>query len=326
MTVRKLSEARWRVGYTAGRRARGISFPSALMLVATFVAAIAAIAAGEFPSAVSLVVIAATSAYSMGRSVPSGARVALTEEHKLLMRRVDVLSAERRFLAEQIAALADGAPAVTRAALLERADLSREVRAKLEELYRRDAEVHEQLRLARDLLAAYRIAHSGSRPRTSVRRGHFRRRGRVLAPLKLSSGLTSLAVVLAGRRRDEARLQWRDQLEGAPEDGIIVTPARRVRYSIGFVVAALHYRLSDIVAPGWRVIDWLLATHSRTDSFAALAVGGQAIYIMKAHGLDILLTEGPAWMLATAGGIVGGAMWLRKNRGIKPQEARQPAE
>ncbi|MFE5792940.1 hypothetical protein ACFQ8C_10210 [Streptomyces sp. NPDC056503] len=307
-----------------GRKEERFSIPAVTALLATIVTAFVALLHRELLAGLALTVSGMILTLAMGASISTGP--VPTEEHQLLMRRVAALSAMRRVLAAQIAALADAAPGTSRSAVLNRADLGSEVRAELQELYERDAEVHQQLRAALDALTAYRITHSTSTPPPPTLRARTRKWGRVLAPLKLSSGLTSLAVSLAGRRREESRLQWRDQLEGAPEDGIVVSPALRVRYSIGFVIAALHYRLSDVAAPGWRVIDWLLARHSRTNSLVASAVGAQAIYITWAHDLDTLLTEGSAWLLATGGGIVGVAVWLRKNRGIEPTDAREPAK
>ncbi|MFE4658157.1 hypothetical protein ACFRFJ_15920 [Streptomyces hydrogenans] len=242
------------------------------------------------------------------------------EGYRRLVAQYMELQAEHRMVREKCDEL------VCARASLEGGELSPDQTDELRALRVRYAVLTQKMRLAQDTLAAIHISLQGRRPQSSALGKRVRGWRKALASVKLSSGLTSLALALAGRRREESQVQWRDQLEGAPEDGIIVTPAMRVRYSLGFVVAALHYRLSDIVAPGWRMVDWLLATHSRTNSFVALAVGGQAIYITWAHGLDILLTEGSAWLLATGAGIVGVAVWLRKNRGIEPPDARQPAE
>ncbi|MFK3734555.1 hypothetical protein ACI2LJ_30300 [Streptomyces sp. NPDC088090] len=147
-----------------------------------------------------------------------------------------------------------------------------------------------------------------------------------LTATRLSSGLTSLAVALAGRRRSDAQVQWRDHLEGAPEDGITVKPAMRVLHSFGFIVAALRYRLSDLAAPGWRVIDWVLARNSRTNSVTALGVGSHVIYIVGEHGLEILLTEGLSWLAGSGACLVGLQLWLRRVRNITPADARQAEE
>ncbi len=147
--------------------------------------------------------------------------------------------------------------------------------------------------------------------------------GLSLATVRTAGGLAEVALALAGRRREESRIQWMDQLAGAPEDGIVVTPGMRLRYSFGFVIAALRYRISDITVPAWRLIDWTLSAHSRTNFVIVSAVGAQIIYIQWIHGLDTLLTAGWAWCGGCGGTLVGLALWLRNVRGIKPADGRQ---
>lgn len=146
---------------------------------------------------------------------------------------------------------------------------------------------------------------------------------RSVASTYVTGTLTSLALLLAGRRREESRIQWTDQLSGAPENGIIVTPGMRLRYSAGFVLAALRYQISDIAALAWRPLEWVLSKNSRTNPALVSIVGAEIIYIQWNHGLDVLLTEGWAWCAGVAACAYGLARWLRQVRGIETVDGKQ---
>ncbi|MFD7291818.1 hypothetical protein ACFV9W_00895 [Streptomyces sp. NPDC059897] len=76
-------------------------------------------------------------------------------------------------------------------------------------------------------------------------------------------------------------------------------------------------RLSDMGAPFWTPVDWLLRAERRTNTLIALVVGAQAVYIVGDGGLAALVTE--IWEPCA---ILGGALyvlarWLRRVRGIE---------
>ncbi|MFE7889522.1 hypothetical protein [Streptomyces sp. NPDC057412] len=128
---------------------------------------------------------------------------------------------------------------------------------------------------------------------------------------------TRLAVLLAGRRRSYLSQDWATFLAGSPEDGVKFSVRRQFVLALGFLFAALRMRMSDLVRPAWRPVDWLLRTPSRTNAFIASVVGVQAIYIVGHDGLAALVTE--VWEPC---GIAGASLfaltrWLRRVRGIE---------
>ncbi|MFZ4206796.1 hypothetical protein ACOZE4_18360 [Streptomyces griseoincarnatus] len=139
------------------------------------------------------------------------------------------------------------------------------------------------------------------------------------------AGTTSLAVLIAGRRRD-LRSAWFADLAGAPEAGIRLTQSQKRRLAFGFLAAAVVMRMRDMGAPLWRPVDWLLASDSRTRTVTVVVVGAQVIYIQATAGLQMLLTEGWAWCGACGVAVSALFKWLRHVRGIHPRPAPQPPE
>ncbi|MEU6965957.1 hypothetical protein [Streptomyces chrestomyceticus] len=141
---------------------------------------------------------------------------------------------------------------------------------------------------------------------------------------RVSARLTMIALALAGSRRETVRAEWAAHLAGAPEEGFTVRPAARVRYSLGFLLAAFRFRLSDLAAPAWRLVDWVLATDNRVNTAISSVVGAQAIFIVGDGGLQALITE--VWEPC---GLLGGALYLlvrflRRRRGIEIAGQRPP--
>ncbi|MFD7669105.1 hypothetical protein [Streptomyces sp. NPDC059788] len=134
---------------------------------------------------------------------------------------------------------------------------------------------------------------------------------------RVSARLTLIALALAGSRREAIRDEWEAHLAGAPEEGFTVRPAVRVKYSLGFILAAFRFRLSDLAAPVWRPVDWVLAADNRVNTTISSIVGAQAIFIVGDGGLQALVTE--VWEPC---GLLGGALYLlvrflRRRRGIE---------
>ncbi|MGW7359450.1 hypothetical protein ACWGI0_23160 [Streptomyces sp. NPDC054802] len=141
-----------------------------------------------------------------------------------------------------------------------------------------------------------------------------------------SGGLTAVALAIAGRRREAMRVQWQSHLAGAPEAGFRVTPWVGVRDAIGFVLAALRLRVRDLTAPLWGPVDWVIASASRTNTTITAAVGALIVYIQWRDGLHVLITEGWGWCGGCGAALYGLALWLRRVRGITPQEEKPSAE
>lgn len=133
----------------------------------------------------------------------------------------------------------------------------------------------------------------------------------------LVSGLTGLAVAIAGVRGARLRDTWQADLAGAPEEGLTMGRRQQLGHAMGFVVAAVRMRSHVLSAPLWTPVDWLLATESRTRTLIAMTVGGQVLYIQKTDGLYTLLTEGWGWCGGCAVALHFLFQWLRKVRGIE---------
>lgn len=133
----------------------------------------------------------------------------------------------------------------------------------------------------------------------------------------LVSGMTGIAVVIAGRRGARLRDTWMADLAGAPEEGLTLSRWQQVWHASGFMIAAVRIRSHAISAPLWRPIDWVLACESRTRTSITLAVGVQVIYIQKHDGFYSLVTEGWGWCGGCAVALHFFAKWLRKVRGIE---------
>ncbi|MFE9827010.1 hypothetical protein ACFYSH_33715 [Streptomyces sp. NPDC005791] len=125
------------------------------------------------------------------------------------------------------------------------------------------------------------------------------------------------ASFVAGTRRAHLRDEWAALLAGDPENGIVLSASRRMRYALGCLWAAARMRAHDLVGPLWLPVDWLLSNESRTNRFIAMAVGGQAVYVVGSGGIPALVTEIWEPCALFGGGLYILARWLRRVRGIE---------
>nr|WP_244189780.1 hypothetical protein [Streptomyces incarnatus] len=126
-----------------------------------------------------------------------------------------------------------------------------------------------------------------------------------------------LAYLVVGERRAHLREEWAAVLTGDPDNGIVLSPGRRMRYAIGFLWAALRMRMRDLAAPLWMPVDWLLSAESRTRGAVALTVGAQVVYVEYQDGFHALVTEGWGWCAGCGVALRLFVGWLRKIRGIE---------
>ncbi|MFC0601118.1 hypothetical protein [Streptomyces palmae] len=131
-----------------------------------------------------------------------------------------------------------------------------------------------------------------------------------------------LASLVAGSRRAHLRDEWAAILAGDPENGVTLSPRRRMGYALGFLLAALRMRLRDLTAPLWLPVDWLLSVESRTHALITAVVGAQALYIRHQDGLHALVTDGWSWCGACAVALRLFTGWLRRLRGIELASTR----
>jgi hypothetical protein len=142
------------------------------------------------------------------------------------------------------------------------------------------------------------------------------RRALAWARRSLVSGLTDLAVAVAGDRGARLRDTWMADIAGAPEEGLTLSRWQQVGHAAGFMIAAIRMRSRALSEPMWRPVDWVLASESRSRSVITLAVGALVIYIVKHDGLHGLLTDGWGWCGGCAVALHLFFRWLRKVRGV----------
>jgi hypothetical protein len=163
---------------------------------------------------------------------------------------------------------------------------------------------------AADILDTFTSEHTNM---LSLRQFHERQVGRAWG----HGRALGVAAMIAGRRRSHLRDEWAAVIAGDPASGLVLTRAERRRLAAGFVFAAVRMRVKDLATPLWLPVDWLLATEPRTRTFIALAVGGQAIYIVGDGGLAALFTEIWEPCGAFGGALYALSRWLRRVRGIE---------
>jgi hypothetical protein len=133
--------------------------------------------------------------------------------------------------------------------------------------------------------------------------------------VRAASRTTELASWMAGRKRAYLREEWAAILAGDPENDLLLSPVRKMRYALGFVKASLLYRLTDLAAPLWHAVDWVLSVKPRTNTFVAFLVGAQAVYIADTYGIWVAICCS-LYCLITLHTIV---YLLRRMRGIEAE-------
>jgi hypothetical protein len=77
--------------------------------------------------------------------------------------------------------------------------------------------------------------------------------------------LTDLAVLMAGRRRLALRDEWHAHLAG--ESGHNPVTLRKIGQALGFLAAAIRYRLADSAELAWRPADAVLGSRALSNLF-----------------------------------------------------------
>jgi len=132
-------------------------------------------------------------------------------------------------------------------------------------------------------------------------------------------GLTSLAALLADRKRPALRDEWRAHLAGeSGHDPITWTKVREAR---GFVVSAVRFRLSDAADLAWRPVDAVLGSRPLSNLLAWGPVIVMLVAIVRRDGRfglvadiqDPIALGGFLYIVIRAG---------RRRRGVKPPEPK----
>lgn len=132
-------------------------------------------------------------------------------------------------------------------------------------------------------------------------------------------GLLYLAVLLAGRERSSLRDEWRSHLAGETGRGL---PAdQRVRAALGFLVAAVRYRLQDAAGIGWKVTEVVLKSRRWSNVVVFGPTGMAAIIILRHDGAAGMLASYES--IAAFGGTLYGLVCVgRWYRDVKPPEPK----
>lgn len=138
-----------------------------------------------------------------------------------------------------------------------------------------------------------------------------------LESVRASSRTTELASWMAGRKRAHLREEWAAILAGDPENDVLLSPLRKMRYAMGFITASLVYRLTDLAAPLLHAGDWVLSVKPRTNTLVAFLVGMQAVYIADAYGIWVAICCS-FYCLIT---LLAAVYLLRRWRGIEARSA-----
>jgi hypothetical protein len=149
--------------------------------------------------------------------------------------------------------------------------------------------------------------------------GHASRRRLVRRTVPYHRSLTSVAVVLAGRKRSMVDEEWRGHLLGEHVSGL--TQREQNRAARGFVLAAIRYRVQDAVDLAWRPADAILGSRLLSNLFVWGPVAVLLVVIYRHDGRYGLVADiqDPACLGAVLCGAIRTGRWWR---GVKPPEPK----
>lgn len=132
--------------------------------------------------------------------------------------------------------------------------------------------------------------------------------------------MTGLAALIAGRKRHPGlRDEWRSHLAG--ETGLGLPAGPRIRAALGFVVAAVRYRLRDVEDLMWILADRVLRSRVLSNLAVLIPTTGMALFIFLHEGtLGVMKAMESIGM---TGGLLYGLVRVgRKLRDVKPPDPR----
>ena len=134
-----------------------------------------------------------------------------------------------------------------------------------------------------------------------------------------AQGITNVAVLLAGRKRSSLRDEWRSHLAG--ETGRGLPSGQRIGAALGFIVAALRYRLQDAAAAGWRLSEAVLKSRRWSNVVVFAPTGLAAVIIFRRDGAagTLVAYESIAAIGGSLYAIVRVGRWYRD---VKPPEPK----
>jgi hypothetical protein len=163
-------------------------------------------------------------------------------------------------------------------------------------------------------------------------RGYHRRPGptaRIYSRLGLivqlshsPQSLAAAAAFLAGRKREAVRYEWRSHLSDLAGQGI--ASRDQTRAALGFLWAALRYRLRDTAGLVGRGADAVLRSRSMSDLAVWIPVLLAMLAIVRHDGLYGLITY-DLNLIELGACIYGAIRFGRRRRGVKPAR-RKPGQ
>ena len=133
------------------------------------------------------------------------------------------------------------------------------------------------------------------------------------------NGLTSLAALLAGRKRPALRDEWLAHLAGESGHDPVAWP--KVRQALGFVASGIRFRLCDAACLAWRPADAVLGSRTLSNLFVWGPVIATIVAIVHHDGRFGLVADDqdPVALGAFLYVVIKTGRWWR---GVKPPEPK----
>lgn len=136
---------------------------------------------------------------------------------------------------------------------------------------------------------------------------------------RAASGLTDLAVFLAGRKRVALDQEWRAHLAG--ESGEDPPSWQNVKQASGFLISAVRYRCSDTADAVWAVTDAVLRSRTLSNLVVVIPTAAAEYLVLRHAGTLGVVTS------AESTGMIGGTLYglIRTGRwwrNVKPPEPK----
>ncbi len=131
--------------------------------------------------------------------------------------------------------------------------------------------------------------------------------------------ITDIAAIFAGRKRPNLQEEWRAHLTRG--DGHELSPRGKVGAALGFLIAAVRYRLQDVADLGWIPADAVLRSRPLSNLVVLVPAAATASVLLRHNGVAGLL--GSAESIIAIGGLLYGLIRVgRWWRGVKPPEPK----
>jgi hypothetical protein len=168
-------------------------------------------------------------------------------------------------------------------------------------------------------LRGYRILARGYHRRPSPTARIYSRLGLIVQLSHSPQSLTAVAAFLAGREREAVHHEWHTHLSALTDQGL--SSRDQTRAALGFLWAALRYRLRDAGNLACGPVDALLRSRTLSNLLVLIPTLMAALYILRHLGTLGVLTsaEGISVIGGTLYALVRAGRWWRN---VKPPEPK----